>query len=91
MPVLIGCNGEGALALGPKGPMVEEFWDNGRRYAIYVLTVSTGAIYTILHFILELIFGGAILQGKPHIAFSFFVLFFLRWSFRTDNFIVCSL
>ncbi|KAE8651850.1 hypothetical protein Csa_006654, partial [Cucumis sativus] len=38
---LIGCNGEGALALGPEGPLVEEFWDNVRRYAIYALTVST--------------------------------------------------
>lgn len=91
MPVFDWLQREGALALGPEGPLVEEFWDNVRRYAIYALTVSTGAIYTILHFILELIFGGAILQGKPHIAFSFFVLFFLRWSFRTDNFIVCSL
>lgn len=69
---LIGCDGERALALGPEGPLVEEFWDNVRRYAIYALTVSTGAIYTILLPILELlknpitavlvlvIFGGAI-------------------------------
>ncbi|XP_038880862.1 uncharacterized protein LOC120072546 isoform X1 [Benincasa hispida] len=36
---LIGCDGERALALGPEGPLVEEFWDNVRRYAIYALTV----------------------------------------------------
>ncbi|KAE9609528.1 hypothetical protein Lalb_Chr07g0176961 [Lupinus albus] len=62
---------EKALALGPEGPLVEEFWDNVRRYGLYALTVSTGAIYTILQPIWELlknpisailvilIFGGA--------------------------------
>lgn len=57
---------------GPEGPLVEEFWDNVRRYAIYAVTVSTGALYTILLPIFELlknpitavlvlaIFGGAI-------------------------------
>ncbi|GMI72667.1 hypothetical protein like AT4G16410 [Hibiscus trionum] len=44
-----------ALALGPEGPLVEEFWDNVRRYALYALTVSTGAIYTIVLPILELL------------------------------------
>ncbi|PKI60768.1 hypothetical protein CRG98_018851 [Punica granatum] len=44
-----------ALALGPEGPLVEEFWDNVRRYALYALTVSTGAIYTILQPIIELL------------------------------------
>lgn len=44
-----------ALALGPEGPLVEEFWDNVRRYAIYALTVSTGALYTILQPIVELL------------------------------------
>ena len=52
---LIGCDGERALALGPEGPLVEEFWDNVRRYALYALTVSTGAICTILLPILELL------------------------------------
>ncbi|CAN6470846.1 unnamed protein product [Victoria cruziana] len=44
-----------ALALGPEGPLVEEFWDNVRRYGLYALTVSTGAIYTILQPIIELL------------------------------------
>ena len=69
---LMGCDGDRALALGPEGPLVEEFWDNVRRYAIYAVTVSTGALYTILLPIFELlknpitavlvlaIFGGAI-------------------------------
>ncbi|CAN1260108.1 hypothetical protein LINPERPRIM_LOCUS10327 [Linum perenne] len=42
-----------ALALGPL--MEEEFWDNVRRYALYALTVSTGALYTILVPIVELL------------------------------------
>ncbi|KAK3433560.1 uncharacterized protein LOC104428156 [Eucalyptus grandis] len=44
-----------ALAFGPEGPLAEEFWENVRRYALYALTVSTGAIYTILQPILELL------------------------------------
>ncbi|KAK4765943.1 hypothetical protein SAY87_007585 [Trapa incisa] len=45
-----------AMALGPEGPLMEEeFWDNVRRYALYALTVSTGAIYTILLPIIELL------------------------------------
>ncbi|GMJ14530.1 hypothetical protein HRI_005122200 [Hibiscus trionum] len=44
-----------ALALGPEGPLMEEFWENVRRYALYALTVSTGAIYTIMLPILELL------------------------------------
>ncbi|CAN6168747.1 unnamed protein product [Urochloa humidicola] len=44
-----------ALALGPEGPLVEEFWDNMRRYALYVLTVSTGVAYTVLQPIVELL------------------------------------
>ncbi|XP_068644545.1 uncharacterized protein [Aristolochia californica] len=44
-----------ALAWGPEGPLVEEFWDNMRRYGLYALTVSTGAIYTILQPIVELL------------------------------------
>ena len=44
-----------ALALGPEGPLMEEFWDNMRRYALYFLTVSTGALYTVFLPILELL------------------------------------
>ncbi|CAN0908763.1 hypothetical protein LINGRAHAP2_LOCUS25457 [Linum grandiflorum] len=46
-----------AMALGPGGGpfMEEEFWDNVRRYALYALTVSTGALYTILVPIVELL------------------------------------
>ena len=44
-----------AMALGPEGPIVEEFWDNMRRYGLYILTVSSGAIYTILLPIIELL------------------------------------
>ncbi|XP_065853376.1 uncharacterized protein [Euphorbia lathyris] len=44
-----------ALAFGPEGPLMEEFWDNVRRYALYALTVSTGALYTILVPIVELL------------------------------------
>ncbi|XP_066378572.1 uncharacterized protein [Miscanthus floridulus] len=44
-----------ALALGPEGPLVEEFWDNMRRYALYVVTVSTGVAYTVLQPIAELL------------------------------------
>ncbi|XP_077210010.1 uncharacterized protein LOC143845518 [Tasmannia lanceolata] len=44
-----------ALALGPEGPLMEEFWDNMRRYGLYILTVSSGVIYTILQPILELL------------------------------------
>lgn len=36
-----------ALALGPEGPLMEEFWDNMRRYGLYVLTVSTGVLYAV--------------------------------------------
>ncbi|RDX63148.1 hypothetical protein CR513_58455, partial [Mucuna pruriens] len=44
-----------ALALGPEGPLVEEFWDNVRRYGLYALTVSTGALYTIFRPIMDLL------------------------------------
>ncbi|CAN6206032.1 unnamed protein product [Urochloa humidicola] len=44
-----------ALAMGPEGPLVEEFWDNMRRYALYVVTVSTGVAYTVLQPIVELL------------------------------------
>ncbi|KAF3451865.1 hypothetical protein FNV43_RR07961 [Rhamnella rubrinervis] len=53
---LMGVNDQKALAFGPEGPLMEEeFWDNVRRYALYALTVSTGAIYTITQPILELL------------------------------------
>ncbi|KAM5588917.1 hypothetical protein ABKV19_007066 [Rosa sericea] len=44
-----------AIALGPEGPLMEEFWDNVRRYALYALTVSTGALYTVFLPIYELL------------------------------------
>lgn len=44
-----------ALALGPEGPLVEEFWDNMRRYGLYVLTVSTGVLSAIFEPIVELL------------------------------------
>lgn len=53
--VLMGLDEQRALALGPEGPLVEEFWDNVRRYALYALTVSTGALYTIFLPIFELL------------------------------------
>lgn len=52
---LMGIDDQKALAFGPEGPLVEEFWDNVRRYALYALTVSTGAIYTIFLPIYELL------------------------------------
>ncbi|XP_050370713.1 uncharacterized protein LOC126788740 [Argentina anserina] len=44
-----------AMALGPEGPLMEEFWDNVRRYALYALTVSTGALYVVIQPIYELL------------------------------------
>ncbi|KAI4296032.1 hypothetical protein L6164_036022 [Bauhinia variegata] len=52
---LFGIDEQKALAFGPGGPLVEEFWDNVRRYALYALTVSTGALYTIFQPIFELL------------------------------------
>nr|GMC47141.1 Ycf33 family protein [Ipomoea batatas] len=52
---LMGVGDEKALALGPEGPLMEEFWDNMRRYAIYALTVSTGVLYTVFQPIYELL------------------------------------
>ncbi|KAL2612982.1 hypothetical protein R1flu_024674 [Riccia fluitans] len=37
-----------ALALGPEGPLLEEFWDNMRRYGLYFLTVASGGIYSLV-------------------------------------------
>ncbi|KDP29295.1 hypothetical protein JCGZ_19398 [Jatropha curcas] len=33
-----------ALAFGPEGPLVEEFWENVRRYALYALTVLSAMV-----------------------------------------------
>lgn len=53
--LLMGVNDQKALAFGPEGPLVEEFWDNVRRYGLYALTVSTGALYTVFQPIFELL------------------------------------
>ncbi|KAL9452023.1 hypothetical protein AB3S75_007923 [Citrus x aurantiifolia] len=53
--LLMGMDDHKAMAFGPQGPLVEEFWENVRRYALYALTVSTGALYTILQPIFELL------------------------------------
>lgn len=53
--LLMGFDDHKALALGPEGPLMEEFWDNMRRYALYALTVSTGAIYVLVQPIVELL------------------------------------
>ncbi|CAA2974718.1 uncharacterized protein LOC111395906 [Olea europaea var. sylvestris] len=52
---LMGIDEQKALALGPEGPLMEDFWDNMRRYALYALTVSTGVIYTVFQPIFELL------------------------------------
>uniref|UniRef100_A0A0D6QYB3 Uncharacterized protein ycf33 n=1 Tax=Araucaria cunninghamii TaxID=56994 RepID=A0A0D6QYB3_ARACU len=46
---------ERALAFGPEGPLVEEFWENMRRYTLYFFTVGTGALYTVLKPIYDLL------------------------------------
>ncbi|ONK76238.1 uncharacterized protein A4U43_C03F25450 [Asparagus officinalis] len=54
--LILGADGQHeALAIGPEGPLVEEFWDNMRRYGLYILTVSTGVIYTVFQPIVELL------------------------------------
>ncbi|KAF5742848.1 hypothetical protein HS088_TW09G00909 [Tripterygium wilfordii] len=53
--LLMAIDDQKALAFGPEGPLVEEFWENVRRYGLYALTVSTGAIYTIVQPIFELL------------------------------------
>ncbi|KAA8519205.1 hypothetical protein F0562_013461 [Nyssa sinensis] len=52
---LMGIDEQKALAMGPEGPLMEEFWDNMRRYALYALTVSTGVAYAVFQPILELL------------------------------------
>lgn len=44
-----------ALALGPEGPLMEEFWDNMRRYGLYALSVSTGVLWAVFQPIYELL------------------------------------
>ncbi|KAL6856285.1 hypothetical protein ACP4OV_019087 [Aristida adscensionis] len=53
--VALSAGAGAAQALGPEGPLVEEFWDNMRRYALYALTVSTGVAYAVLEPIVELL------------------------------------
>lgn len=54
--LLLSAGAGPAQALGPpEGPLVEEFWDNMRRYALYVVTVSTGVAYTVMQPIVELL------------------------------------
>ncbi|KAL8528086.1 hypothetical protein ACS0TY_005778 [Phlomoides rotata] len=52
---VMGLEDHRAFALGPEGPLVEEFWDNMRRYGLYALTVSTGAIWALIQPIWELL------------------------------------
>lgn len=46
---------QSALAFLPEGPLVEEFWENMRRYGLYFFSVGTGALYTILKPIYDLL------------------------------------
>ncbi|CAK7323301.1 unnamed protein product [Dovyalis caffra] len=52
---LMAMDDQKALALGPEGPLMEEFWENMRRYGLYAITVSTGALYTVFQPIVELL------------------------------------
>ncbi|KAL2932242.1 Uncharacterized protein RDABS01_037652 [Bienertia sinuspersici] len=69
-----------AWALGPEGPLVEEFWENVRRYALYALTVSTGVLYAVLQPIFELLKNPFLLSLSLlslQELFSYFLKFFL--------------
>ncbi|KAH0902688.1 hypothetical protein HID58_042191, partial [Brassica napus] len=55
MVLVLGIDAEKAMALGPEGPLMEEFWDNVRRYSVYALTVSTGALSAVFEPIFELL------------------------------------
>ncbi|KAG0582169.1 hypothetical protein KC19_3G039200 [Ceratodon purpureus] len=46
---------EPALALGPGGPVMEEFWDNVRRYGFYFFTVVSGGLYSLAKPLLDLL------------------------------------
>ncbi|KAL2475778.1 hypothetical protein Adt_36514 [Abeliophyllum distichum] len=52
---LMGIDEHKALALGPGGPLMEDFWENMRRYGLYALTVSTGVLYSVFQPIVELL------------------------------------
>ncbi|GMH19444.1 hypothetical protein Nepgr_021285 [Nepenthes gracilis] len=53
--LFMGLGEQKAFAWGPEGPLMEEFWDNMRRYALYVLTVSTGVAYAVFQPVYELL------------------------------------
>ncbi|XP_074271956.1 uncharacterized protein LOC141595900 [Silene latifolia] len=53
--ILMGLGHDKAWALGPEGPLMEEFWENVRRYGLYALTVSTGVLYSVFQPIYELL------------------------------------
>ncbi|CAN6546813.1 unnamed protein product [Malus baccata var. baccata] len=55
MAALMAMDEQKAMALGPEGPLMEEFWDNVRRYGLYALTVSTGALYATFAPLYELL------------------------------------
>ncbi|KAL7617218.1 uncharacterized protein LOC111905482 [Lactuca sativa] len=56
MMLLMGSdNHQTALAFGPEGPLMEDFWDNMRRYGLYALTVSTGVLYAVFQPLYELL------------------------------------
>ncbi|KAF2540740.1 hypothetical protein F2Q68_00030513 [Brassica cretica] len=55
MVLVLGIDAEKAMALGPEGPLMEEFWDNVRRYSLYALAVSTGALSAVFEPIFELL------------------------------------
>lgn len=46
---------EHALALGPGGPLMEEFWDNVRRYGFYFFTVVSGGLYSLAKPLVDLL------------------------------------
>ncbi|KAI3874801.1 hypothetical protein MKW98_019374 [Papaver atlanticum] len=53
--LVVGMNDQKTSALGPEGPLVEEFWDNMGIYSFYILPESTSVIYTIFQPILEIL------------------------------------
>ncbi|KAI3698220.1 hypothetical protein L6452_31333 [Arctium lappa] len=54
--LLMGCDDhQKALAFGPEGPLMEDFWDNMRRYGLYALTVSSGVLYAVFQPLYELL------------------------------------
>lgn len=52
---LVSLSDEHALALGPGGPLMEEFWDNVRRYGFYFFTVVSGGLYSLAKPLLDLL------------------------------------